>query len=36
MKRLQLTLMFVLIAMYCDHKQFNNYKPIEIKIIIEK
>lgn len=36
MKKILITLILLSIAMYCDNKSFNNYKPIEIKLIIEK
>lgn len=36
MKRLKIFIALMLIALYCNNEQRENYKPIELKIIVEK
>lgn len=36
MKKLKILLALMLLGNYCENQQIEYYKPIEIKIIVEK
>jgi hypothetical protein len=36
MKRLKILIALMLLGSYCENKQIECYKPIELKIIVEK